>query len=62
MSRKQTRSESRPTRDGDDPARDPEGRRPYESPAWEVEETFEKAALVCAKANPSDCGAGPIQS
>jgi hypothetical protein len=36
-------------------------KRPYEKPAWEVEEVFEKAALGCQKADDS-CAPGPIQS
>ena len=45
------------------PAEENEGsRRPYEPPAWEEEVVFERAAVVCAKAIPAACGAGPIQS
>lgn len=34
-------------------------RRPYQPPAWEVEEVFEKMALACGKANDSDACSGP---
>ena len=39
------------------------GKKPYVSPAWEVEEVFERAALGCTKApgNPA-CDGGPIVS
>ena len=30
-----------------------EARKPYEKPAWEEEQTFERAALQCAKE--ADC-------
>ena len=40
-------------------------RRPYEAPAWEEEQVFERAALSCAKADDSCTNGalgGPIQS
>jgi len=37
-------------------------KKKYQSPAWEVEEIFERTALTCAKADGDQCGAGPIQS
>ena len=37
-------------------------KKPYQAPAWEVEEVFEKTALGCFKATAGACGGGPIQS
>ena len=38
-------------------------RKPYEAPAWEVEEVAAEGVIVgCAKDNDSTCSAGPIQS
>lgn len=37
-------------------------RKPYEKPAWEVEEAETEAAMSCAKADSTVCAAGPIQS
>lgn len=36
-------------------------KKPYQAPAWELEQIFEKMALGCAKAD-LNCIAGPIQS
>jgi hypothetical protein len=35
---------------------------PYESPAWEVEETETEAAMACVKPDAFACPSGPIQS
>ncbi len=40
----------------------PSKKKPYQAPAWVMEEVFEKIALACAKAASPDCDPGPIQS
>ncbi len=37
-------------------------RKPYEPPAWEEDEVFERAAGGCAKFDDSCAAGGPIQS
>ncbi len=56
------RDDSRPIAEGErDPNRVKSGKKPYEAPAWEVEETF-GATVSCAKADDTACAAGPITS
>ena len=37
-------------------------RKPYEAPAWEVEEAEAEAALSCAQADDVTCAGGPLVS
>ena len=39
-------------------------KKPYQPPAWEVEEVFESHSLqiTCGKNNDNDCSGGPVQS
>jgi hypothetical protein len=54
------RDENRPAEQVETPQ---PSKKPYQAPAWEVEETFGSAGTIaCAKVDTTSCPAGPVMS